>query len=55
MRGVLLLPGTHQIVLTYQPPGWSIGIALSTISLLVLLLAFGFAAGAELRRQRTAR
>jgi hypothetical protein len=38
MRGVFLLPGTHQIVLSYQPPGWRMGIALSTISLLFLVV-----------------
>ena len=37
MRGVVLLPGTHRIVLSYQPPGWTIGITLSAISLLLLV------------------
>jgi hypothetical protein len=38
MRGVFLLPGSHQIVLSYQPPGWRLGIALSAISLLLLVV-----------------
>ena len=38
MRGVFLLPGTHEIVLSYEPPGWTIGIAVSTISLLLLVV-----------------
>jgi hypothetical protein len=38
MRGVFLLPGSHQIVLSYAPPGWRIGIALSAISLLLLVV-----------------
>ena len=37
MRGVFLLPGSHRIVFSYQPPGWRIGIALSTLSLLLLV------------------
>ena len=51
MRGVFLLPGTHQIVLHYQPPGWRIGIALSTISLLFLavLLVLRFRGGGRFR------
>jgi hypothetical protein len=36
MRGVLLLPGSHRIVLLYHPPGWRAGIVLSAISLLLL-------------------
>jgi hypothetical protein len=37
MRGVFLLPGTHRIVFSYEPPGWRIGITLSAISLLLLV------------------
>ncbi len=64
MRGVFLLPGAHAIVLSYQPPGWRLGIALSTISLLFLavLLAVRFRGSGlsrtrpsvELRSRRTA-
>jgi hypothetical protein len=38
MRGVFLLPGMHEIVLSYEPPGWRIGIAVSAISLLLLVV-----------------
>ena len=37
MRGVVLSPGPHRIVLSYAPPGWKIGITLSMISLLLLI------------------
>jgi hypothetical protein len=37
MRGVFVPPGPHRIVLSYQPPGWRVGVVLSTISLLFLL------------------
>jgi uncharacterized membrane protein YfhO len=37
MRGIFLLPGSHRIVLSYEPPGWRIGIALSALSLLLLV------------------
>jgi uncharacterized membrane protein YfhO len=52
MRGVFLPPGTHQIVLAYQPPGWRMGIALSTISLvlLIVLLVVRFRSGQRLCR-----
>ena len=36
MRGVFVSPGTHRIVLSYDPPGWRVGIVISTISLLGL-------------------
>jgi uncharacterized membrane protein YfhO len=44
MRGIFLLPGSHRIVFSYEPPGWKIGIALSTLSLalLVALLLAGW-------------
>ena len=37
MRGVFLPPGLHRVVLSYQPPGWRVGVVLSTISLLLLV------------------
>jgi hypothetical protein len=44
MRGIFLLPGSHRIVFSYEPPGWKIGIALSALSLalLVALLLAGW-------------
>ena len=38
MRGVFLLPGAHRIALSYAPPGWRAGIALSAASLLFLVV-----------------
>jgi hypothetical protein len=40
MRGVRLPPGAHRIVLSYEPPGWRAGIALSMMSLSILVALF---------------
>jgi uncharacterized membrane protein YfhO len=50
MRGIRLTePGTHRIVMTYQPPQVAAGLAISAITLIVFV---GWGVGRTLNRRR---
>ena len=42
LRGVQLGPGRHRVEFRYEPSDWRIGLAISAISLLVLLALFAY-------------
>ena len=52
LRGVVVPPGRHRVVLTYRPASVRVGLLVSIAAALVLVLA---ASGRRLRRLRTAR